>query len=771
MAPERSPAEQPGRADPGAASAAGAAAAPPPPAGRRRRRRFRVRWQAAARAAIAAGLVLFTWFLVAGLRERRDSTAARILERGDPEAVIESAGVQFVRSEGQAVSFRLEAARQSTYSDGSVRFFGDVALAVPPREDREGFTMTASEAFVAAGRSEFTASGAVRMAGDDGLVAHTGEADYSEERNRVTMRDPAGLTRLARGGLEAWGRDVVQDRDRAVITLEGDAGVRLTGDDDRGALDVAAPRAALADADRYMRFEGGASIRTGEMTIAAVDAIAYFGEDENALESIELDGDVQVLSAAAADGGLREARAAEVTLLFEPETRQLRQMSLTGEAAVELAGVDGGDGSRIESGTMQVDLAPSRAEVVGLTAGEGVRLRLPAAAPGDPRQEIRARALTTEGTSETGLTGIALDGPVDYRERHEASAESAAVVRTVRADRLEGGVGRGLTGLLGVRFDGGVQFEDGRRRAEADRAAYDLAAGTITLSSDADAGRGASLVDGNRTIETGGDLEAALDGSRVSGSGGVQTVLAPPADGADEAEADRVPALMDRSRRINVLSDTIEYDDDARLVTYGGQARMWQGNTSFEGETVVIDHATGGLSAAGSVRTTIQLVRVDEETGGGVVSRTDAAAENFRYDDEARLAAYEGSAVLRSGHGDLASDEIEVLLQNDGRTLDRLRAAGAVQLRLDDRWATGDTLVYEEAAGRYDMEGAPVEIVAEGEPDDDADADADEFAEPTCRSTRGRALTFYRGSEVVTVDGREQSRTETVNGPCQPLQF
>ena len=69
------------------------------------------------------------------------------------------------------------------------------------------------------------------------------------------------------------------------------------------------------------------------------------------------------------------------------------------------------------------------------------------------------------------------------------------------------------------------------------------------------------------------------------------------------------------------------------------------------------------------------------------------------------------------------------------------------------------------------MEGAPVEIVAEGEPDDDAAADADEFAEPTCRSTRGRALTFYRGSEVVTVDGREQSRTETVNGPCQPLQF
>ena len=738
------------------ASAESTPASPPPAA--------RIRWQAVVRMAIVAGLVLFVSFLAAGLRERRDSIEAHGVDRADPDAVIESAGVEFVRHDGGEEIFRLEAARQSTYADGSVRFFGGVSLTVPDRADRDGFAMTASEAFVEDGRSAFTVSGAVRMDAGDGLVVRTGEADYREAPDRVRMHDPAGPTKLVRGGLEAWGTVVVQDRERAIVTLDGDARVRLTGDADRAAIDIAAAHATLADADRYMRFEGGTNIRTGDMTVTATAATAHFGEGETALETVELAGDVRILSGAAADGGLREARGAEAVLRFDPADRQLRQVSLPAQSAVELGGTDGGDGSRVDSGTMEVELAPSRAEVVGLVAGGGVHLLLPTA-PGDPRQEIRARALTAAGTPADGLNGIELDGAVEYRERHEASADAAAFTRTVRADRLEAGADRGLTGLIGVRFEGGVRFEDESRRAAAERAAYDLLGGTITLTADAEAGRGAVLVDGSRTVEAGSALEVALDGSRVSGSGGVQTVLTPQPDGADEADGDRVPALMDRSRRINILSETVDYDDDARRVTYGGEARMWQGNTSFEGESIAVDHATGGLSVTGTARTTIQLVRIDDETGDPVVSRTAAAADRFVYDDEARRAVYEGTAVLRSDHGDLASDAIEVHLQTDGRTLDGLNAAGAVQLRLGRRWATGDTLVYREAEGRYDMENA--EIVSEAPLDEAAEPET----EPTCRSTRGRALTFYRGSEIVTVDGREQTRTETVSGPCRPLQF
>ena len=135
------------------------------------------------------------------------------------------------------------------------------------------------------------------------------------------------------------------------------------------------------------------------------------------------------------------------------------------------------------------------------------------------------------------------------------------------------------------------------------------------------------------------------------------------------------------------------------------------------------------------------------------MSLTRAEADTFVYDDAARHAVYdttalprsehgdlktdtiEGSletdgrtldgleveapnttALLRSKHGDMKADTIEVFLETDGRTLDRLEATGTVTLGLDDRWATGVHLVYYEAEGRYEMEGAPVVIVEEIDP-------------------------------------------------------
>ena len=252
--------------------------------------------------------------------------APRGVERADPEALIESAGIELVRSDGGAETLRLVAERQLTYSDGSIRYLG-VELTVPERADRDGFTMTGSEVFVDDAQSDFTVSGNVRMTAGDGLAAHTANASYAEDRNLVTMHDPAGPTSLVRDGLEASGTHVTQDRERWIITIEGAARVRLTEDTDRAAVDVAASSAILADADRYMYFEGGTRIGTGEMTMVSDTATAYFGAEQTALESIDLHGDVRIRSTAATDGGLRESRAEEITLRFDPATRQLQQVA------------------------------------------------------------------------------------------------------------------------------------------------------------------------------------------------------------------------------------------------------------------------------------------------------------------------------------------------------------------------------------------------------------------------------------------------------------
>ena len=734
---------------------------------------WRPRWQGLARLAIVAGLVLFASLLFVAIRERGEPVAARGIDRADPEAVIESTGSELVQSAGSVENFILEATRQLTYPDGSIRFVGGVELTVSEQENRDGFTVTGAEASVNEAQSAFEVVGGVQLTSSDGLVAHTDTATYAHQQNQVAMHDASGPTTLSRSGLEASGGAVTYDRSRRLITLRDAAAVRLVSDDTRAAVDIASPRATLAEADGYMHFEGGTEVRTGTMVMESDDTMAHFGEERTALESLELRGGARIRSSEADVGGLREMRADETTLAFEETTRILEQATLAGGAAIELAGPDGQRGSRIDAARMDVTMVPGGRTVMTLEAGGDVHLRL-ADTPGEPQQEIRAGTLTGSGTPDIGLSAVRFDRGVEYRERRRTTAANTAATRVVRADRLEAGVDPGLSSLLKVEFRGNVRFEDETRRGEADEAAYDVTAGVMTLGSAGAAGQTPRLIDATSTIEA-PRLEVALDGSTVVASGGVKSVLTSETGDATEAIADKMPTLLAQDQKVNVAADGLQYDGDAGLATYSGQARLWQGVTSFRGDTIAMNSRTGGLSVTGAAKTTIQLIRVDDTTQSREVSKTDAEADTFLYDDALRYALYDANAILRSEFGDLKADTIGVFLEADGRTLDRFEATGNVTLRLDTRWATGDRLVYYEAEGRYEMEGAPVEIVEEVWPEEPAATTPPprpnaKPAAPTCRTTTGRALTFYRATDTVAVDGREQLRTETSNGQCQAPQ-
>ena len=84
--------------------------------------------------------------------------------------------------------------------------------------------------------------------------------------------------------------------------------------------------------------------------------------------------------------------------------------------------------------------------------------------------------------------------------------------------------------------------------------------------------------------------------------------------------------------------------------------------------------------------------------------------------------------------------------------------------------------MYYEADGRYEMEGAPVEIVEEVEPEaslipQPPPRPGSPPTPPPCQSTTGRSMTFYRDTDTVIVDGRRELRTESGTGTCRPQVF
>ena len=183
-----------------------------------------------------------------------------------------------------------------------------------------------------------------------------------------------------------------------------------------------------------------------------------------------------------------------------------------------------------------------------------------------------------------------------------------------------------------------------------------------------------------------------------------------------------------------------------------GRARLWQSTAKFEGEEIVLDEQAGNIGALGSVQTESMISQINDLTGLPEASLTRGEAQRFAYEEETHRAIYDSGATLSGPRGDLTADLIHVYLQADGQTLERIEAEGTVSMELTDRWVSGETLVYYDADGRYEMEGEPVRIIERGASD--------------CRETTGRTLTFFLTEDAVEVDGESEVRTAAADVPC-----
>lgn len=243
-----------------------------------------------------------------------------------------------------------------------------------------------------------------------------------------------------------------------------------------------------------------------------------------------------------------------------------------------------------------------------------------------------------------------------------------------------------------------------------------------------------------------------LDGPNIEATQDVKGVLAE-AEAAGSTASVR-PGLFADAAPIHFVAGTFTYDPGQSLATYAGGARLWQGSTVFRGRTIAIDETTGNITAAGSVQTLTTVLQQHEELDATVETTTTGRGDALSYDNAHRQVSYTTGAVLSSPGSTLRGETIRLFLHEDARTLDRIQAAGDVELELETRSVTAATLSYDDREGRYDLTGAPVSVV--------------ERREGECRQTTGRSVTFYRTGESISADGQSVERTASASGDCGP---
>jgi lipopolysaccharide export system protein LptA len=661
------------------------------------------------------------------------------------------------------VAFSIRFGGELSYPDGRTRFFDGVEVSLPKAGKLVKIKGREAELTAPPDKDIGTAhlTGGVTLTTSDGVTVTAEQASY-DDRDGIA-RIPGPL-KFSRGRMNGSGVGGTYDRNRDVLWILDRARVDVAPDDKgTGAAPVTSKTAGFARADHYMKFTGAARLEGEGRVITTDEATLYLDDTDELVQRMELRTNSRIASQPGSAGADMQAR--DIDLAYAPDGRTLQTAHLVDNAVVQLPGDPGKAGRRVAGQTIDIALAPDGTTVTNLNASEKVQVDLP---PDEdtPARRIRSTTLAASGPpvpngeAPGGLQRATFAGAVDFHETRPANAKKkvAAVNRTARAERLDVTTKPGFGDVQTASFHGGVHFTDGTdTTADAPVAVYDVAADRLDLQPpvSGEHGMGPHVSDSRLQVDA-RTIQLTLTSQSLKADTNVRSVIQQQ-HGAKQGSDVRVPGMLKQGEPVNVKSNRLDYDGDASLATYSGNARLWQDDTVIQADRIVLDDKNGNLHATTGVRTVMTLKQAPSENAKPAAPTrppdpTTTVAEDFVYDDSKHVATYTTKAHMSGPDGDITTDKLELYLSDDGGELERAEGYGNVISRQTARRAYGNRMTYLAAKDEYTMVGTPVKIY------DDTP--------PNCKVTTGATLTFHQAVDTIRSIGNETSSQQTESIAC-----
>jgi LPS export ABC transporter protein LptC len=662
------------------------------------------------------------------MRPREQAAPPPKVERQDPNSTIEVLGGKAIRLKGENHDLTVDFERQSSNAEGETKMHG-VKIRVDNRGGRN-YVVTGKEAFLGKQNSSFDVRGDVTLTTDDGLTATGQQATYVDVEKIVRV---PGDVKFNRGRMTGSGVGFTYDEQRDVMEILEKADVKFAAEGDAGPIAFTSGKFINARRDRYMRFEGTVHMdREGQLIDADSSMVRLF-PDRDEPDYIELRGGSKV--GGAKGSLLRSMSAQDINLDYAEDGRTLQNATLAAKSVIQLATKDGSNGQGLASEFMDIGLEPD-GSVRTVSARDAVTATLPATKD-NPARTIRSNALLATGNAE-GIRDMKFSEGVEYRE----TAAKGQAGRVIRARSLEAGLDAAAGTLRDAHFTGNVDFTESPLHATASDARYMVAAGTLALSGKDQVPH---IETDALTIES-VTIDVTLNPRKMIAKGNVRSTLLPPKKPAAGATETKRPALLGDKEPVNIIAETLTYDEATRKADYTGKVILLQGQTTIHANTLTLDETKGDLTANGKVITNLMIANKQPEPGAKNKPML-ARAELFTYSDQTRMATYTTTVQMDGEQGNLSAGKLELRLQKTDNTLDRLEASGAVTAIVDRRTVTGTRLTYSPTDDKYVAVGVPVKMV-----------DAE------CKETSGKTLTFWKASDRVQIDGNDEVRTQTKGG-------
>jgi len=588
--------------------------------------------------------------------------------------------------------------------------------------------------------------------------ANKGELNLLGSVN-VTLRGAMPGDRAADDPLSVSSDTLVYDRDDRVIHFIGDVKAhRGVPELTAGKLDVELDtdmRAQRLVADDHPLLRGAA--HGGPLSIAA-DEFSALLLPGGAITKVYAVGHVHAETRGA--GGENQLQSDRAEIEMEGITNQPRRLTATG-GVIAAATRPGGLRENLASSTLQVDFADGKQGQVHVTTAT-----TPA---GTVDWEGQAQGAGRAGTQHVHMTSQHWDATFgDENELEQLHGSSGAQFeRRLGDDPATTGTSEDLIARFSPTGDwstidqtGDVRLRQPDRTARANAAHYDRLADTVALS-------GSVQLSDPDSITTAQSATIHQTSSELHAEGRVSTIeVAAGTGGADFAPG---PA--------RISSDRLDANTAAGTAVYSNHARLWQGDSVVEAETIELDRAKSLLTANGHVRA---IFPQTAPASNGASAKQPAAKPAFMHAEAAHMtyASDEGrghletNVLAHSDQGSIRSDSMDLFFTPadsshagavatpvaskssavsgspaaSGRQLTRAAGFGNVEVTQQDRRGNSSRADYSAADGKFVLSGgSPVVHDSSG------------------NSVAGRQLTLFYADDTIIVDSAEGLRTLTLH--------
>jgi lipopolysaccharide export system protein LptA len=623
-------------------------------------------------------------------------------------------------------------------------------------------------------------------------TAHTGErvtfafpegsgeamgVEYNSQLGRMKLLRDVKMTLVQSGGpagtavqeVHVTGASLDFDRDTRLLHLEGPAHAQTqTAQLDAGEMtlnldeDFRARKLLATAGGHGNRPHAVSSAASGPMDLTANVLTAWFDQD-GGLKRLDAAGKVEGSRKSGAED--EEFTAANSSVELWPEISQPKLINMDGDVMLKTSATTG-----------QVRILETNKARMEFTEGSDER-------PSQPKKAETLAPGTIQWTDAqgNGKAGDSLDANKDRATRTKLSADKFVLDFTggkatqlaangnVQAQRDMPGAPsqittakRGVTHLLAnsgwsqIELNENVKFIEGERSGQADHAVAVGASQITTLSGQAmvrDAStetRAANII----FMQASGDIRA---------EGGVRSRTFA-ARGPGSQVSGTTPQFSNGPA--NITAEKMQANAKSGRALYSGHARLWQGDSVLEADSIELLQKSRQLNATGKVRSVFPQAAGHDSIGASETNKSSKkaslwhiASDTFAYMDLENRAHLEGNVVVQSDVQRMRSDLLDLYFtranaagsaekNSNGATgaqqISRAVGTGRVVVDEQTRKATAERAEYTAADGKFVMSG--------GNPT---------LFDGTQGTTTGRQLTFFLADDTIIVDSEKGSRTLT----------